>query len=221
MTEPGEGQSPQRPPQPPPPRLPGAVGLLAGRVEAAVQSWRVRRRAERVFRRGSSIASMSSLMGLPMPLIVLGLVAALIIGAALAYSLSVATSISAPSLGSAGGFAGDEPAGTNPTVVTESTLGIEVQQVLDAGSMQTAADFDVLACLRSQHVEGSVLGLEEIAWGSSLRRSWLVVHATTPMAQLHSSGGTVGVSIITPQCGAGTGASPLLWSGSTIVSPSP
>lgn len=169
-------------------------------------------------RRGPTTRSVL-LLGLPLPLLVGGLGLAAIIGLLLAYALVLTTSgIGAATADLVG--SGNDP-GSSP-VVTEATLGPEVQDLIDTGYVESSADFDVARCLDQQGITDPVLILEEVSWGPRNQRAWLVVHTAVDSAALQKDGGSVNVSVVLPTCGRGSArdaSAERLWTGSTILAP--
>lgn len=160
------------------------------------------------------------LLGLPVPLLLGGLAVAAAIGLLLSYALVLTTSQSL--LGSPRGD--DGAVGNNlpaTPVLTEASLGSEVQDLVDAGYVETSADFDVRRCLDQQGITDPVLIMEEVAWGPEMQRAWLIVHASVAAETLRTDGGPARVSVVLPTCGrsAADPSSALLWSGSTMLAP--
>lgn len=176
------------------------------------------RRASSPRRRPASIL----LLGLPLSLLLAALAIAAIIGLLLSYALVLTTQPG--NVGGNGGINDTSTSGNNPsklTVLTESTLGPEVQHLVDSGYVDSAATFDVSRCLEQQGVDAPVLIMEEVAWGPTMRQSWLIVHTPASAATLRAEGGAVGVSIVLPTCGddgADDASSDVLWSGSALLS---
>lgn len=169
-------------------------------------------------RRATSIL----MLGLPLPLLVAALAIAAVIGLLLSWALVLTTQPG--TVGGSGAINDTRASGnisSNLTVLTESTLGPEVQDLVDTGYVDSAATFDVSGCLTQQGIDSPVLIMEEVAWGSTMQRSWLIVHTPTDAATLRSEGGAVDVSIVLPSCGedAEDASQSLLWSGSTMLSP--
>lgn len=195
-------------------------GLVAeGR--RALGAARRRRGSHRASRAGRSRPTRSVLLlGLPLPLLVGGLVLAAVIGLLLAYALVLTTGGTGSA--TAGVMGGGNDAGSS-TVVTEATLGPEVQDLIDTGYVESSADFDVARCLDQQGITDPVLILEEVSWGPRNERAWLVVHTAVDSATLQKDGGSVNVSVVLPTCGRGSArdaSAQRLWTGSTILAPS-
>lgn len=200
-----------------------AARSMADRTAQARTRALIRRRARRAATATAAPHTGAALtLGLPVPLIVVALVLAAGMGLLLTYALSLTTQTSVT--GSSAGLEDGTGVGKNlaaPIVVTESTLGPEVQRLVDTGSLQSAADLDVPGCLTEQGISDKVLIMEEIEWGSGTQRAWLIVHSTGDPAQLRTRGGPVNATVVLPTCGSSrTDASASrLWSGSTILSP--
>ncbi|UYG17638.1 hypothetical protein BRM3_04220 [Brachybacterium huguangmaarense] len=177
------------------------------------------RRADSPTRRATSIL----MLGLPLPLLVAALAIAAVIGLLLSWALVLTTQPG--TVGGSGAINDTRASGnisSNLTVLTESTLGPEVQNLVDTGYVDSAAAFDVSSCLAQQGIDSPVLIMEEVAWGPTMQSSWLIVHTPTDAATLRSEGGAVDVSIVLPSCGSGSAddaSQSLLWSGSTMLSP--
>lgn len=196
---------------------------LARRYVTARTQWEIHRRARRAraLAEAPSVHGTALTLGLPIPLIVVAFAAAALMGLLLAYALGLTTQ----STGSGSSAAFDEGAegGKNPVgppVVTESTLGPEVQRLVDTGALQSAADFDVPECLAEQGITDKVMIMEEIEWGSGTQRAWLIVHTAQDPSDLRSSGGAVNVTVVRPTCGTHPDrpADSRLWAGSAAIS---
>lgn len=106
-------------------------------------------------------------------------------------------------------------------VVTEMTLGTEVQRLMESGStLQTPANFDVNRCLRTQGVTDPPMVMEQVEWGADRGEHWLIVHAPNDRDTLRANGGVVNVTIVRPTCG-GSSEEPAeasrIWAGSALV----
>lgn len=105
-------------------------------------------------------------------------------------------------------------------VITEMTLGTEVQRLIDSGAILPMASFDAAQCLREQNIADSVLIMEEVAWGAEETPGWLLVHGPGDRETLRSTGGIVSATVVLPQCGSVQDADPaanLLWTGQVMV----
>ncbi|WP_245354004.1 hypothetical protein [Brachybacterium sacelli] len=106
-------------------------------------------------------------------------------------------------------------------VVTEASLGTEVQRLVDSGMIQPPTSFDATACLRALGEQDSVLIMEEVAWSAEETQSWLLVHGPMDRETLRANGGTVSATVVRPDCGpATTGGDPTesrLWSGEVMI----
>lgn len=104
-------------------------------------------------------------------------------------------------------------------VVTETTLGTEVQRLIDSGStLQAPANFDVNRCLQAQGFTDTPLVMEEIEWGADRGRYWLIVHAPNERDALRAGGGLVNVTVVQPSCGSATPpADSRAWAGSATI----
>ncbi|MFC0674950.1 hypothetical protein [Brachybacterium hainanense] len=166
---------------------------------------------------------MPRVMGLPVPLIVVGLVLSVSMGMMLSKALELSTtgtdSIGSGSIDASGG-PGKNSAGL--PVISESTLGIEVQRLLDSGTvLASTASFDVQRCLDEQSITvNKILTMEEVAWGPDGSRAWLIIHGPVDRESLRANGGVVDAIVVLPSCGLGSpdsGPSNRLWAGSTMV----
>lgn len=182
----------------------------------------IRTRAARALGTGADTGP-AILLGLPVPLLISAFVAAALIGLLLAYALTLATQTSTWGAGAVDPGTGESHRGS-ATVVTDRTLGPEVQRLVAAGAWRTAADFDVPRCMASQGVTQPVLAMEEVSFGSGLQKGWLIVYGNAPLSQLRTDGGAVQAVIVRTTCGddsASTAASTRLWSGSVMLGASP
>lgn len=182
---------------------------------------RVSSRPERpASRRGGRLARLRTVIGIPLPLVIAAIVLSAALGLVLSRALEASISMGATSATSTGsGLSSGNNAAGQP-VVTESTLGTEVQRLFDAGTILPSTSFSADACLREQGSEDSVLIMEEVAWGEDQIPSWLLVHGPMDEASLHATGGTVSAIVVRPSCGTGTTADPRedrLWAGSVLI----
>lgn len=183
-----------------------------------------RRRARRAFGTIGTDHGPAFLLGIPASALLLGLLAIALVGVMIATSLTLTTQSGQSE--AAGGLR-DGSVGKIPgaaTVVTESTLGAEIQDLLDASSSGTTADFDVSRCLSEQGIDQPVIAIEEVSWGPQQTDSWLVVYSTTPTTTIRDEGGAVAAIVVLPTCGTAAGdtkkiAANRLWTGSALVGP--
>lgn len=162
-----------------------------------------------------------SVVGIPLHLALIALLVTVLLGLQLANALDTGTS----SRVRTGSTSIDGPAGPGKNqagrpVVTESTLGPEVQRLIDSGTILQMASFDATRCLREQGILDSVLIMEEVAWGIEETPGWLLVHGPMDRETLRSAGGTVSATVVLPQCGASEQGEPtdnLLWTGQVMV----
>lgn len=115
------------------------------------------------------------------------------------------------------GVGGNVPAGV--PVLTEDTLGAEVQRLIATGYVERPADFDVQRCLSQHGTDEPVLVLEQALWGPGTTLSWLIIHTPTAGPELQQKGGPVNVTVVLPSCGTAPAGSTVLWSGSTMIGP--
>ncbi|MGP9536709.1 hypothetical protein ACT3SP_01775 [Brachybacterium sp. AOP43-C2-M15] len=163
-----------------------------------------------------------TVLGIPVPLVLVALIASALLGIQLAGALEQSTSsgsrASAASVDSANG-SGKNSAGV--PVVTEATLGNEVQRLIDTGTIQPMTSFDAAQCLREQGIPDSILIMEEVAWGGEETSGWLLVHGPMDRETLRANGGVVSAIVVQPACGtADEGAARAenrLWSGDVMI----
>lgn len=184
-----------------------------------------RRRARRAFGTVGTDSGPAFLLGIPVSALLVGLVAIVLVGVLVATSLTLTTQSGQDD--AAGGLR-DGSIGKIPgaaTVVTESTLGAEIQELLDTSSTGTTADFDVSRCLREQGIDQPVIAIEEVSWGAQQIDSWLVVYSSIATDTIRSEGGAVSAIVVLPSCGTASSdaaeiAANRLWTGSALVGPS-
>ncbi|QCR52626.1 hypothetical protein C1N80_02845 [Brachybacterium sp. SGAir0954] len=160
-------------------------------------------------------------LGIPVVVILAVLVVAALIGLQLSTALEQ-SSTTHPRAGVA--VDTENGAGKNSAglpVVTESSLGTEVQRLVDAGTIQPMTSFDAATCLQTLGSADAVLIMEEVAWGTDQTSAWLLVHGPVDRDTLQATGGTVSVTVVRPTCGdASTQADPSqvgLWSGTVLI----
>ncbi|MDN5599034.1 MAG: hypothetical protein L0G52_00670 [Brachybacterium sp.] len=163
-----------------------------------------------------------SILGIPVPVVLIALIASAIIGIQLADALEQTTdnrtgtgSTAADSLGGTGNISVGVP------VVTETTLGTEVQRLIDSGTIQPMTSFDAANCLREQGIPDSILIMEEVAWGGDQTAGWLLVHGPLDRETLRANGGIVSATVVLPTCGTTDGdltpQQNRLWSGDVMI----
>ncbi len=163
-----------------------------------------------------------TVLGIPVPLVLIALVASALLGLLLASALEQSTAsrshTPATSVDSGAG-AGKNASGL--PVVTEMTLGTEVQRLVDAGTIQPMTSFDAAQCLREQEIQESILIMEEVAWGPEQTPGWLLVHGPMDRETLRAGGGVVSTTVVLPECGTATDDSDpeddRLWSGHVMI----
>lgn len=164
---------------------------------------------------------LKTVLGIPIPLIVVALVIAGLLGIQLANSLELSTSsrsyAASTSVDSLSG--GKNSAGV--PVITESTLGTEVQRLIDTGTIQPMTSFDATQCLKEQGIPDSILIMEEVAWGAEEVPAWLLVHGAMDRETLRANGGVISATVVLPACGtADEDIDPQevrLWSGDVMI----
>lgn len=92
---------------------------------------------------------------------------------------------------------------TGLPVVNEQNLWAETQLLLNTGTLQTPATFDVAACASEIEVPGTLLLLEEVLW-SNESRAWLLIHSNSSLNYLRNHGGEVFASVVRSSCGTAT-----------------
>jgi hypothetical protein len=172
-------------------------------------------------RRGSRFGTV---LGIPVPAVLLALLVSALLGAQLARALEQSTDnrtrsavTSVDSLRGTGKNSGGVP------VVSETTLGTEVQRLIDTGTIQPMTSFDAAQCLQEQGVPDSILIMEEVAWGGEETPGWLLVHGPLDRETLRANGGIVSATVVLPTCGAIdddiTPQENRLWSGDVMIGP--
>ncbi|MDO5663368.1 MAG: hypothetical protein Q4G40_11785 [Brachybacterium sp.] len=155
-------------------------------------------------------------MPLPLLVVILGLAAAM--GLLLAYSLQLATGTPVGS-GSDATVNGRHTVSGAP-VLDESTLGDEVQLLVETGGMNAPATFDVAQCLAEQDITEPVVAMEEMQWGPELEPGWLIIHDDRTPQEVLTDGGPVAVTLVRETCGTspdGDAADTRLWAGSAML----
>lgn len=181
----------------------------------------IRRMHHRRSTGSNGLSRFRTVMGIPLSLVLAALLMAVLLGIQLASALEQGTGSSLRT-GSASVSSNSGP-GKNDSglpVLTESTLGLEVQRLVDSGAILPVASFDAARCLQEQGIPDSVLIMEEVAWGPEETTGWLIVHGPMNRDTLRDSGGTVSATVVLPGCGTDSGQTPeqtRLWSGSVMI----
>lgn len=164
---------------------------------------------------------MPSLMGIPVPLIALALVGAVLMGLLLSRALDSTTN-SRAELSTAtvreGSGAGRNASGL--PVITDTTVGPEVQRLVESGTVAPASSFNAAQCLEHQGITDQLLIMEEISWGPSNVHGWLLVHGPVDSSTLRAAGGVVSTMVVTDTCGEDDAEDPRdtrLWAGSVMI----
>ncbi|HIY22975.1 MAG TPA: hypothetical protein H9837_01510 [Candidatus Brachybacterium merdigallinarum] len=171
--------------------------------------------------RPRSIGRVRSLLGIPVPVIAAALLLSGLLGLQLASALETSTSSrihTSATVGDGSSGAGMNEAGI--PVITESTLGIEVQRLVDTGTIQSMTSFDASQCLRKQGITDTILIMEEVAWGPEETPGWLIVHGPVDRETLRAAGGTVSTTVVQPTCGTDDSTTvdqERLWSGDVMI----
>lgn len=180
-----------------------------------------RRRSPRGTENGPRLVTV---LGIPIPLLLVALLVAGLLGVQLAGALERATTSSSHSASTSVDSLsrGGKNSAGNP-VITETTLGTEVQRLIDTGTIQPMTSFDAAQCLKELGIPESILILEEVAWGGEETPSWLLVHGPMDRETLRANGGTVSATVVLPSCGASGDDVPSqdnrLWSGDVMIGP--
>lgn len=160
--------------------------------------------------------------GFPRGVLVLFLALAICLGLLISWSLGLSVQINTPTTQAK--YGGANSAGINSeglTLLSETNIGEEVQLLIDTGTLQNPANFDVAECLDELGINNSVLVLEQVSWESS-GKGWLIVHSPANLSSVRNDGGEVSAAVVRSTCGtdktAGPGAS-TLWSGTVLVAP--
>ncbi|ASK65813.1 hypothetical protein CFK39_08180 [Brachybacterium avium] len=163
-----------------------------------------------------------TVLGIPVPVVLIALIASALMGVQLAGALGQTTDTrngAGTTAVDAQGGAGKKSIGV--PVVTETTLGTEVQRLIDSGTIQPMTSFDAANCLREQGIPDSILIVEEVAWGGEQTAGWLLVHGPLDRETLRANGGIVSATVVLPACGTADDAqSPQqdkLWSGDVMI----
>ncbi|MGY5766091.1 hypothetical protein ACXET9_12925 [Brachybacterium sp. DNPG3] len=162
----------------------------------------------------------STMLGIPAPLLVIALLLSAVVGLQLSGALETATTTRSSAITSVDSTSTTGKNSSGLPVVTDSTLGTEVQRQVDTGAIQPMTSFDAAQCLAELGITDSVQIMEEVAWGTAQTPAWLLVYGPGDRDTLRAAGGTVKVTVVLPTCGNGddTGAADKqLWSGSVLI----
>lgn len=163
---------------------------------------------------------MPRFLGIPVPLVVLALLLSAAVGLQLSGTLETATTTRSSAITSVDSTGSTGKNSSGLPVVTDSTLGTEVQRLVDTGAIQPMTSFDAAQCLQELGITDSVQIMEEVAWGADQTASWLLVYGPGDRDTLRAAGGTVKVAVVLPTCGNGDEAAAeekQLWSGSVLI----
>ena len=150
-------------------------------------------------RAGGTRRRFRTVLGVPVPMVILSLVIAALLGAQLAKALEQSTTSSSHVTGAS--VDSDASTGKNSAglaVVTEATLGTEVQRLVDTGTIQSMTSFDAAQCLLEQGITESVLIMEEVSWGAEDTTGWLLVHGPVDRETLRANGGIISATVVLP-----------------------
>ena len=175
-------------------------------------------------RAGTRRPRIRSVLGIPLPMMILALIIAALLGVQLATALEQSTTSASHMTGASvdsGSGTGKNSAGL--TVVTEASLGTEVQRLVDTGTIQPMTSFDAAQCQQEQGITESILIMEEVSWGGEDTTGWLLVHGPVDREALRANGGIISATVVLPTCGTGAHeADPgqdRLWAGHVTIDP--
>lgn len=169
---------------------------------------------------GRARGEMRSWTGFPPGVFAGFLIATILLGIMLSWALNLSVEMDAPAsqnLNDSDTAPGTDNAGL--PVLTEYTIGAEVQNLLDTGSLQTPATFDVTQCLKSLSTNQSVLMLEQVSWAGD-ENAWLLILDEHNLTHVRREGGEVSAKIVRSTCGRDAdGSSAPLFSAQVSVDP--
>ncbi|CAM4176294.1 hypothetical protein [Helcobacillus massiliensis] len=158
---------------------------------------------------------------MPPSIMLLLIAAAILLGVMLSWGLSVSSQTSTSAAVPAGSQSERGVDASGLPVLTENSIGKEVQRLVDTGTLQNPASFDVTACMQEQGVDDQILMIEEVSWMDS-GPAWLLVHSATTADVIHTEGGEVNATVVRSSCGTpeSKGASSSrLWNGAVKLVP--
>lgn len=163
-----------------------------------------------------------SVLGIPLPMMILALVIAALLGVQLATALEQSTTSASHMAGaSVDSASGTGKNSTGLPVVTEANLGTEVQRLVDTGTIQPMTSFDAAQCLQEQGITESILIMEEVSWGGEDTTGWLLVHGPVDRDTLRANGGIISATVVLPTCGTGAHdedpGQDRLWAGHVMI----
>ena len=159
-----------------------------------------------------------TLFGVPVPLVIISIVLAALVGLMLSWALTFASQPEPVTTTSVEANVDDTDRG-GTAVVTDQTVGREVRRLIDTAAAPTPADFDVAKCLSELNAEHRVIRLDQVRWGAKEEPAWIIVGSDVSESELTANGGVVNVLVVTGGCGGGEKASQdsVRWSGETVV----
>ncbi len=163
---------------------------------------------------------MPTIIGIPLHMIIAAVAIAILLGTLLSYALNAATTMHSDLTGTTIGDGAPGKNASGLTVITEATLGPEVQRLIEDGTTAPLAPFDAARCLQQQGITDPVLIMEEVAWGGNETPGWLLVHGPVDRDTIRAAGGIVSATVVTATCGAESNTTPAsarLWSGSVMI----
>lgn len=173
-------------------------------------------------RAGTGRPRIRSVLGIPLPMMILALVIAALLGVQLATALEKSTTSASHMTGaSVDSASGTGKNSTGLPVLTETTLGTEVQRLVDTGTIQPMTSFDAAQCLQEQGITESILIMEEVSWGGEDTTGWLLVHGPVDRETLRANGGIISATVVLPTCGTGAHdedpGQDRLWAGHVMI----
>ncbi|MGN7210202.1 hypothetical protein [Brachybacterium paraconglomeratum] len=177
-------------------------------------------------RAGTRRPRIRSVLGIPLPMMILALIIAALLGVQLATALEQSTTSASHMTGASVDSGSGTGTGKNSaglTVVTEASLGTEVQRLVDTGTIQPMTSFDAAQCQQEQGITESILIMEEVSWGGEDTTGWLLVHGPVDRETLRANGGIISATVVLPTCGTGAHdedpGQDRLWAGHVMIGP--
>lgn len=171
----------------------------------------------------SRIRRIEETSGFPRGILALFLAMAIGLGILISWALGLSIQVMNPSstqsqFGSPLSGSADT---SDATPLTTTNLGKEVQLLVDTGTLQNPANFDVAQCLEELQVDNSVLVLEKVTWENS-GTGWLILHSSDSLGTVRKKGGEVSAVVVRSTCGTENSPGPdraAFWSGKVLVAP--
>ena len=175
-------------------------------------------------RAGTRRPRIRSVLGIPLPMMILALIIAALLGVQLATALEQSTTSASHMTGASvdsGSGTGKNSAGL--TVVTEASLGTEVQRLVDTGTIQPMTSFDAAQCQQEQGITESILIMEEVSWGGEAPTGCLRAPGPVDRETRRANGGIIPATVVLPPCGTGAHdedpGPDRLWAGHVMIGP--